>query len=509
MKQLGRLIPVITAVTCLLLLFTTGMQPLPQKKKNKVLHFAVPSDFNGVYDPAENNLINLYPLFRSIYSTLFKLDTQAKPYPFLLESYRRDGRKVTFNLKRNARFSDGSPITANDVIRSIESGIAQPSFPSPVYKVLEGGEDLFRGKTKHCKGIRKLGPRGIEITLIHEHAEFAHYFASSIVSILPAERKKNIKEMAFSGPYKVVDQIDLEAKTIVTLERNTFFPGKPAKIDRLVFHLYKPGDEFERTIYKGEPDLFLYNMDYKMPQSRHKYSFYKVPTAGAFYFKLNPIKGPFRDKSLRTFFKSFVLGLGVAGSGEWKLTAPSTLVLPYGLTGYHVFNQMKAGNLKKLMPKNPITITTVNSQAGIRPILLPILKKKLKKYNINLELKWDSVEKIQELEKQGKIDLTSYYYLIEIPLSSYFYENLFTPGHELNLFGYTLPKALQLLEEYRKQTNGLIKLRILNHLENIAQEEAFLIPVLTPLALLGYKRNVKNAKLDSFLNIFFEDIDVK
>lgn len=504
-----RLSPLIAAISCVLLLLVSGVQTQAQKTKTKILHFAAPTVFNGNYDPAENNIINLYPLFRSIYSTLFKLDIQARPYPFLLESFKKDGKRVTFTLKPSARFSDGSPITVNDVIRSIEKGIAQPSFPSPVYKVIEGGEELFRGKTNHCKGLRNLGPHSLEITLVEENAEFTHYFASSTVSILPAKRKKAIKHMAFSGPYRVIDQIDMKSMTMITLERNIHFIGEPAKIDRLVFYLYKQHKEFVQAIYRGEPDLFLYNRDYKMPQSRYRYSFYKIPTAGSFYFKLNPTSGPFRDKSLRSFFKSFILTLGIAGSSEWSLSAPSPLILPYGLTGHEVFTHLQAEKLEKLMPKKPITITSVNSRTGIRPILLPILKKKLKKYNINLELQWNSMDKIQELEKQRKLDLTSYYYLVEIPLSSYFYENLFIPGHELNLFGYKLPQALELLEEYRKQGNGLVRLRILNHLEKIAQEEAFLVPVLNPLALLGYKRYVKNAKLDSFLNIFFEEIDVK
>ena len=151
----------------------------------------------------------------------------------------------------------------------------------------------------------------------------------------------------------------------------------------------------------------------------------------------------------------------------------------------------------------------VNEDSGIRTTVIPLLKKKLKKYNLDLELQWDSLENISQREKKGDVDLTSLYYLVDIPISSYFYENLFTAGHELNLFGYEVPKALKLLTDYRKESDELKRLKILSHLEEIAQDEAFFIPLMNPLTLLGYKNHVKNVRIDKFLNIYFEDIDVE
>ncbi|HLP44769.1 MAG TPA: hypothetical protein VK469_02420, partial [Candidatus Kapabacteria bacterium] len=124
-------------------------------------------------------------------------------------------------------------------------------------------------------------------------------------------------------------------------------------------------------------------------------------------------------------------------------------------------------------------------------------------------LQWDTMSNIHEMEKKGTVDLTTLYYIADVPLSSYFYETLFIPGHELNLFAYEVPEALALLDAYRKEIDEMKKLKILSRLEEIAQEEAFLIPLLNPLSLLGYKNNIKNAAIDKFLIINFEDIDVK
>jgi ABC-type transport system substrate-binding protein len=489
----------------------TAADSAAPEKKAKTLHFAVPYSFDFNYDPVERNYIKLQFLFRSTYSTLFKLDNHLRVYPFLLEHYEQKGKTVIFQIKKDARFSDGTPITSTDVIMSIEAGMRHSSCPNPVYKRIEGGEDFFQGKTKRCTGIKNLGPDVVEIQLKDENVNFAYYFTAGIMSVLPQHRNQDRKpeNMSFSGTFRVVNFQKKEKESVVILEQNPFYIGKKSKIEILIVHFYHEHSDFEKAIRKGEPDLFLYNLHIKPPRSRYKYNYFKTPTFGAFYFKLNASKGPFRDKRLRTFFKNFILSWDPARSEKWELTAPSRMVLPYSLPGYSIFNPMVPGNFTELAPREKIKIACVNPRDGIRQALMPIIKKKLSKYNLDLELEWEDINKVQEREKKRNFDLTSYYYVVDVPLSSYFYENLFTPGHELNLFNYEVPEALQLLADYRKENDEFKKLKILSQLETIAQEEALLIPLLNPLYLLGYKGYVKNVRIDKFLNIYFEDIDVK
>jgi len=490
---------------------STAADSAGARNKTKTLNFAVSYPFDFNYDPVERNYIYLQFLFRSIYSTLFTLDSQLRVHPLLLEHYEQKGKTVIFQIKKDARFSDGSPITSADVIRSIEAGMRHSSCPNPVYKAIDGGEEFFLGKSRHCIGIKDHDSQTVEICLKDENVDFAYYFTAGIMSVLPQHRNRdrNPRDMNFSGAFRVVDFQKKEKESIVILESNPYFIGKKSKIGTIIVHFYHELADFEKVIRKGEPDLFLYNYHIKLPRSGYKYNYFKTPTFGAFYFKLNASKGPFRDKRLRTFFKNFILSWDPARSEKWELTAPSKMVLPYSLTGYFVFNPMTPGSFEELAPKEKIKIVCVNPTAGIRPTLMPLLKKKLSRYNLDLELEWEDIDKVQEREKKRDFDLTSYYYVADVPLSSYFYENLFTPGHELNLFNYEVPEALKLLADYRKEKDEFKKLKILSRLEAIAQEEAFLIPLLNPLSLLGYKSYVKNIRIDKFLNIYFEDIDVK
>jgi hypothetical protein len=56
-------------------------------------------------------------LFRQLYETLIRIDCQGRAVPALAESWQldADARTWMLTLRENARFSDGTPVTANDV----------------------------------------------------------------------------------------------------------------------------------------------------------------------------------------------------------------------------------------------------------------------------------------------------------------------------------------------------------------------------------------------------------
>ncbi len=255
--------------------------------------------------------------------------------------------------------------------------------------------------------------------------------------------------------------------------------------------------------------MFLITRYRRLPNSIYQYKFFKTPTFGGFYFLLNPSAGPFKDKRLRTFFKYAVRSHEFSYFNQWNAAIPSNHVLPYGLTGHGVFPQIENRNPLPFPPEKPVTIRCLNGTGGVRKQLFNTLKKKLKKYNINLDLQWDTLANTTQKARQGHVDLTTYYYMVDVPLSSYFYETLFTPGHELNLFDYAVPEALELLTAYRKEKDELKQLKILGKLEKIAQEEAFLIPLMSAISVLGHKPHVKNVSINKYLYINLEDIDVQ
>ena len=68
-----------------------------------------------------------------VYSGLFRLDAQLDPQPDLVESYewREEGNVLELRLRKDARFHDHTPVTADDVVFTYQS-VKNPSWRSPL-----------------------------------------------------------------------------------------------------------------------------------------------------------------------------------------------------------------------------------------------------------------------------------------------------------------------------------------------------------------------------------------
>src|SRR5690606_41603403 len=67
-------------------------------------------------DPQFHSLTPNTQLSETIFDPLVRTDKVAKPIPSLAESWTVDGDTWTFNLRKDDKFSDGTPFTAEDVV---------------------------------------------------------------------------------------------------------------------------------------------------------------------------------------------------------------------------------------------------------------------------------------------------------------------------------------------------------------------------------------------------------
>lgn len=92
-------------------------------------------------------------LFRQIYETLIRIDCMGRVRPGLAASWRLDPDGVTWTvtLRENARFADGTPVTANDVRASWTRGGI--------------GDELRPDVSRVVQSVVSVGDRALAITL--------------------------------------------------------------------------------------------------------------------------------------------------------------------------------------------------------------------------------------------------------------------------------------------------------------------------------------------------------
>ncbi|MCJ8344791.1 ABC transporter substrate-binding protein, partial [bacterium] len=117
------------------------------------------------------------------------------------------GRKYSFLLKDNIKFSNGDVLTASDVAYSLNR-LADPKLDSPrawLLKDVLGYNDYRKGRSTSLKGIQVESPQKITILLSKPFAPFLSMFAMPQMAILNQKFMENggdLKEATLgSGPY--------------------------------------------------------------------------------------------------------------------------------------------------------------------------------------------------------------------------------------------------------------------------------------------------------------------
>jgi peptide/nickel transport system substrate-binding protein len=182
-----------------------------------------------------------------IFSGLVKEDPSGTPKPDLAESWNisADGKQYTFTLRSNARWQDGQPVTADDVVYTV-SLMQAPDFP--------GNPDL--AAAWQGVDVSKLDTLTVQFTRSEPFAPFLDYAS---VGLLPAHllaqtAPRDLPASAFnrqpvgSGPYRLM-QMDLRAATLEVSDQ--YYAAKPF-ISRVAFRFFKDDAAVAQALLRGD-----------------------------------------------------------------------------------------------------------------------------------------------------------------------------------------------------------------------------------------------------------------
>jgi peptide/nickel transport system substrate-binding protein len=149
-----------------------------------------------------------------IYNSLLRADEKLRLQPELAAYWQIiDDRTYLFELRRDIRFHDGSPLTARDVKYSYES-ILNPENRSPKRALL-----------KPLQAVDQLDKYTLRFRLSAAYAPFPEQFTLGIVPVDASERMARNRMPPGSGPF-MLDSV--EPGESITLKANPlYWEGKP------------------------------------------------------------------------------------------------------------------------------------------------------------------------------------------------------------------------------------------------------------------------------------------
>lgn len=189
---------------------------------------------------------------RLLYSALFRFDERGIPRPDLAESLGISPEGDTYNitLRANARWHDGTPVTSDDVLFTID--------------LIRGGASLFPKDVQELwqkVEVRKLDDHNLKLVLPEPFAPFLDYLTFGILprhllgTIPPdqlANADFNLRPIG-SGPF-AFDHFLVEDGTIQGVVLKVFeqyYQARPY-LEEVVFHTYPDARSALEAFHKGE-----------------------------------------------------------------------------------------------------------------------------------------------------------------------------------------------------------------------------------------------------------------
>ena len=248
-------------------------------------------------DPAETEAFNTpFMVLYAVHDALVKPMPAGLNTPSLAESWSesKDHLSYTFTLRKNARFHNGEPVTADDVKFSFER-----------YK--GASATLLKDKVKE---VQALSPTQVRFALKEPWPDFMTFYAttaSGAAWIVPKKYVEKVGEDGFkaapvgAGPYKVVS---FKPGIELVLEAFDGYWRKAPSVKRLVMRSLPEESTRAAALRNGEVDIayLLTGPTAEAVQSVPGFKVVAPLLSGAFWLELpdqwDP-KSPWADKRVR------------------------------------------------------------------------------------------------------------------------------------------------------------------------------------------------------------------
>ena len=254
---------------------------------------------------------------RDLFEGLLISDVDGKPSPGVAEKWENKDFKVwTFHLRKDAKWSDGTPVTAQDFVYSWQR-LANPNTASPYASYLQYGhivniDDIIAGKKPVTDlGVKALDDHTFEVTLSEPVPYFYKLLVHSSVSPVPkaavekyGEKWTQPANIVTNGAYKLKDWVVNER---IVLERNANYWDNAKTVINQVTYLPIASEVTDVNRYRsGEIDMTYNNMPIELFQKLKKEIPNEVhvdPYLCTYYYEINNQKAPFNDVRVRTALK--------------------------------------------------------------------------------------------------------------------------------------------------------------------------------------------------------------
>ena len=298
-------------------------------------------------DPHKAEGVSSSNIMRDLFEGLTSETPDGDVIPGAAESWdiSDDGRKYVFQIRKDARWSNGDPVTAHDFVYGLRRCVdpLTASKYSQILAPIKNAEAVVAGELPADQlGVRALDDHTLEVTLESATPYFLGLLnhASTYPVHKPSVERHGV---GFTRPGNLVSNgayvlKDWTVQSHITLVRNPeYWDNDDTVIDSVIYHATEDLSSELKRFRAGELDW-----TYEVPGSQVEWIKKNMPEAlkvstylGIYYFGFNTTKPPFKDnqplrQALAMAIDRKVITDKIVKAGE----VPAYGYVPPGIPGY-------------------------------------------------------------------------------------------------------------------------------------------------------------------------------
>ena len=260
-------------------------------------------------DPALNSAVDGGNMILTNFECLLTNDENGQIAPGAAESWEvsKDGKTYTFKLRDGLKWSDGTPLTAEDFVYSWQR-VCDPNVAAPyaetVLSMVEGYDDAIAGD------IEKLNVEAPDDQTFVVHLKDAcPYFESlaAFATLSPVQKATieangdawatDASTYVSNGPFYITEWVP---SSYILMEKNpNYWDAENVKLDGIKFNLIEDANAAYNAYNAGEIAMIKDVPTEEIPSLKDRDDFFVEPIIGTYYVSMNTEKEPFTNKDVR------------------------------------------------------------------------------------------------------------------------------------------------------------------------------------------------------------------
>jgi len=439
-----------------------------------------------------------------VFEGLTRYDKDGKIAPGIAESWEisDDGKTYTFHL-RDAKWSDGTPVTANDFkyawLRALSPELASQYAYQLFY--IKGAEAYNSGKGKaEDVAITVVDDKTLKVELTEPAPQFLGLTAFQTLMPLKKEavdanpdfKVEGDKKIVGNGPFVIESY---KSKDKIVLKKNpNYWDAASVKLDELDFYLIDDAKTALTMFENGEVDMISDIPTEDMPRLKQEGKLKVFPQLATYFYRFNTTKKPFNDPRVRKAFAMAIERQAIIDTILQAEQKPAYAFVPYGIldangkdfreNGGNAFFKEDIAEAKKLLAEAgypdgkgfPTVTILFNTSEGHKKIAEAIQQMWKKNLGVNVQILNQEWQVYLDSQSKLKYDVCRAGWIADYSDPMTFIDMFVTNGGN-NETGWSNKKYDELVKKAKSTNDQAVRMQAMHEAEKILMDEMPIAPI--------------------------------